>query len=67
MILKIKLRPAMLRTLRTLWVDYQLIYRIVVPESVFNEMIVSLGIESMDSVLRNKADSMRMEVSSNEN
>lgn len=66
MILKIKLRPAMLRTVRLLWVEYQLIYRTVVPESVFNEMIVSLGIESMDSVLRNKADSMRMEVINNE-
>ena len=67
MILKIKLHPAMLRTVRQLLADYQRIYRTTVPDSVFYEMIVSLGIEAMDSVLKNKADSMEMEVCSNEN
>lgn len=48
--------------LRRMYADYQSAYNVQIPEQVFFEMILSLGFESMSTVISNKTDFMKSEV-----
>lgn len=60
--IKLNIRPDLSRTMKQLSADYKRIYRTDIPDSVFQEMVISLGLDCLQSMLKYKADSMKMEV-----
>lgn len=62
MTIKLHICPEMSRTIKQLFAEYKKVYRTDIPDFVFQEMIISLGLDCLQSMLKYKADSMKMEV-----